>query len=270
MSKGIAKYIVTSKAHQFIVPMNDNNVPLNEILNNTGRRKLESVTMTHQKGILREKSKKKSFFSSNTSIDAIEICDYLISSYIFAEPEGKNHFIHGPSDDAWSHSYYETSSLSGPHIDQGVHIFLSDFIQSWSSQNIFSCRFPSTASFSRSNIISSNYNVITSPVSTKIVSVVQYGWDILFQQQKTNININNSILISYKNVYWKQSYEKLKNIGYEKIEHMKKKSDFVFFENNKDKNVNVQIGRASMRPPFWILLNKESLRQVLTVRYGSK
>jgi hypothetical protein len=49
---------------------------------------------------------------------------------------------------------------------------------------------------------------------------------------------------------------------------MKKKSDAIFFENNKEQKI--EVGRASMRPPFWILLDKESLRQVLTARYGSK
>jgi hypothetical protein len=184
------------------------------------------------------------------------------------EPENTNHFVHGAGDDAWSVDYYKTSVLNGPHIDQGVHVLLSDNIYSWKDDK-FSCQPASISSFHRENkLIFTNYTAITNRISTSSLSVIQYGWDNFQQQLLTITNTNNSDLIKFKEQYRAESAEKLKVIGFDTIDsikQLKKVSDATFTAK-----VNIPVGRASMKPPFWLILDKVNLRQVLTNRYGAK
>ena len=274
MSKGSATYVITSKANQFMVPMLDNfhtkyHYYLNKSSKST-RRNLEGISSTSRfhGNQIRSSTRDKATKKRTSGNSDIEYCAYFIASFILPEPENTNHFVHGAGDDAWSVDYYKTSVLNGPHIDQGVHVLLSDNIHSWKDDK-FSCQPASVSSFHRENkLIFTNYTAITNRISTSSLSVIQYGWDNFQQRLLTITRTNNSDLIKFKEQYWTQSVEKLKVIGFDTIDsikQLKKVSDATFTAK-----VNIPVGRASMKPPFWLILDKVNLRQVLTNRYGAK
>jgi hypothetical protein len=280
LSKGSANYVVTSKANQFIVPLKDSlNFTYQHYLNNSSdhnRRNLEGMSLSsrnaihnhhgnHVRSFIREKKLKKIISNNITAGSGLintNHCAYVISSFIFSEPEETNVFIRGAGDDAWPHNYYKNSMLSGPfRYDKGVHFLFVDFIHSWSSFDMFSCRFPSTALYRDT---SSNYSRITEEVSTKTMSVLQYGWDTFEKLQKPKTHLNYTDIIKSKERYWIQSMVKLKGVDYDTIEsikNMKRNSD----GNKINSNIPL-VGRASMKPPFWLLLDNSNLRKVLTKR----
>lgn len=275
MSKGIASYIITSKANQFVIPMLDSlqtNMYHNIHLDRSSK-SLESISPgasrhhgSQIRSLVKEKMSKKSSGGNST----MEYCAYFISSYIFSEPDNSNHFVHGAGDDAWSSDYYKRSTLYGPYTDQGVHLLLSDFIYIWKDDNNFSCRFPAASVSHRENkMIVTNHSSTTNMVSSNSLSAIQYGWDGFQQKQLRNKRANNTELVKVKEKYWIQTLEKLKDIGYDTIESIKqtkKVNDYAFKTNTLD----IPVGRASMKPPFWLILDKVELRQVLTKRYGQK
>jgi len=276
MSKGSATYVITSKANQFMVPMLDNvHAKYHHYLNKSlksARRNLEGISSTSRnhgnqiRSSIRDKATKKRNSDMNNTMEYCA-CAYFIASFILPEPENTNHFVYGAGDDAWSVDYYKTSVLNGPHTDQGVHVLLSDNIHSWKDDK-FSCRTASLSSSHRENkLIFTNYTAITNRISTNSLSVIQYGWDNFQQQLLTFKKTNNSDLIKFKEQYWTQSTEKLKIKGFDTIDsikQLKKVSDATFTGK-----VNIPVGRASMKPPFWLILDKENLWQVLTNRYGA-
>ena len=287
LSKGIAKYVVSSKANQFIVPVLDSlhstyHHYLNKSSEQNNRRNLEGIASSPRDGFhhhghqlrsaIREKVSKKIMASSNNiNTTANQCCAYVMSSFIFSEPEETNSFIRGAGDDAWPHDFYNNSMLTGPYrYHKGVHFLFVDFIYSWSDFDKFSCRFPSMSTLHRDNkIVSSNYSRITEEVSAKRLSVLQYGWDNFEKLQKPNKH-NYSDIISFKEKYWTQSVIKLKGIDYDTIEsikNMKKISDGRVKTNKGDIPL---VGRASMKPPFWLILDNRTLRQVLTERYDKQ